>query len=338
MINQSNEIDFVITWVDGGDPEWIKEKNSYLGVETTSDAIDASASRYRDWGTLKYLFRGIEKYAPWVHRVYLITNGQCPDWLNLDNEKVRLVSHSEYMPEEYLPTFSSHPIELNLHRIEGLSEQFVLFNDDTFITDYVQPEDFFNDGLPCDSAVISPIIAGDESNFAHILINNIRLINMNFDKKKTIKKNFTKFFNPKYGKDVLRTAFMQPWKEFVGFFNPHLPNSFLKSTYREVWEKCYEEMNSTSLRKFRNHFFDVNPWLIRYWQLAGGRFVPRKTSFGKRFDYGKDDKALYKALINHRYKLVCLNDGTRDFDIDKAIKRTRAAFNRILSEKSSFEK
>ena len=56
-----------------------------------------------------------------------------------------------YNTEKYLPTFNANTIELNLHRIEGLAEQFVYFNDDMFITDHVKPEDFFRDGHPMDT-------------------------------------------------------------------------------------------------------------------------------------------------------------------------------------------
>lgn len=336
-IIENKPIDFVITWVDGSDKEWLKEKNKYLFDEKKIDSIDSSSSRYRDWGTLKYLFRGIEKFTPWVNKVYLITNGQCPNWLNLSNDKVKLVTHKEYMPAEYLPTFSSHPIELNLHRINDLSEQFVLFNDDTFIVDNMKPEDFFKKGLPCDSAVISPIIAGDESTFAHILINNIRIINMHFNKKTTLKNNFSKYYTLKYGKNMLRTIFMKPWKEFVGFYNHHLPNSFLKSTLAEVWEKQPKELHETSLHRFRNHYYDVNQWLFRYWQLASGQFTPRKENIGRNLKYGLDDDIMYKCIREKKYKIVCLNDDERSFDFDSSVSKTHAAFDSILPEKSSFE-
>ena len=79
---------------------------------------------------------------------YLFYNMGTYTWLNTENPKLTVVNHKDYIPEEYLPTFSSHPIELNLHRIKGLSEQFVYFNDDTFIINAMQPEDFFKKGLP----------------------------------------------------------------------------------------------------------------------------------------------------------------------------------------------
>ena len=56
---QKNEsIDFVITWVDGDDPKWKKEKEQYSKKN--------DSKRFRDWDNLQYWFRAVEKYAPWV--------------------------------------------------------------------------------------------------------------------------------------------------------------------------------------------------------------------------------------------------------------------------------
>ena len=73
-----NEIDFVITWVDGNDPAWIAERKKY-----NSKSGDKSDTRFRDWELLKYWFRGVEKYAPWVRKIHFVTWGHYPSWLNV---------------------------------------------------------------------------------------------------------------------------------------------------------------------------------------------------------------------------------------------------------------
>ena len=98
-------MDFVLIWVDGGDAEWQKEKAKYSGTP-----VGDAAARFRDWGLLKYWFRGVEKFAPWVDKVHFVTCGHTPEWLNLDHPKINFVKHSEYIPEKYLPTFNSHTI------------------------------------------------------------------------------------------------------------------------------------------------------------------------------------------------------------------------------------
>ena len=130
-------IDFVISWVDGEDPEWISKRNSY---KEENDA-DVRSERYRDFGTLKYLLRGIDSYAPWVRKVYLVTEGHLPEWLNKDCDKLEVVRHEDFMPAEVLPTFNSNAIEMYLHKIPGLSEKFVYFNDDMVILKKLEETD-----------------------------------------------------------------------------------------------------------------------------------------------------------------------------------------------------
>ena len=104
-----HKIDFVITWVDNSDPEWRERCLRYAKEEGRS--ITISSERYRDWDNLRYWFRGVETFAPWVNKVHFITCGHLPKWLNPQAEKLNIVKHSDYMDERYLPTFSSHPIE-----------------------------------------------------------------------------------------------------------------------------------------------------------------------------------------------------------------------------------
>ena len=74
--------------------------------------------------------------------------GHVPKWLNTAHEKIQIVKHEDFMAPAYLPTFNINSIELNLHRIKGLSEHFVFFNDDMFLIDFVRPEDFSKTDFP----------------------------------------------------------------------------------------------------------------------------------------------------------------------------------------------
>ena len=129
-MSENYPIDFVVTWVDGNDPIWQAEKAKY----SPNKNADNRNVRFRDWDNMQYWFRAVEKFAPWVNKIHFVTYGHLPKWLNTDNPKLNIVKHSDFIPKEYLPTFSSHSIELNLHRIEGLAERFVYFNDDMFLT------------------------------------------------------------------------------------------------------------------------------------------------------------------------------------------------------------
>ncbi|GIY39559.1 hypothetical protein CDAR_539291 [Caerostris darwini] len=118
--------------------------SAYLVIELPTDHEDISASRFTDNEELRYSLRSLEKHAPWVQHIYIITNGQIPYWLNLDDPSVTIVTHEEIFPNKsHLPTFSSPAIECHLHRIPNLSQKFIYLNDDVMFGKDVWPEDFF---------------------------------------------------------------------------------------------------------------------------------------------------------------------------------------------------
>ena len=111
------KIDFVITWVNDKDPKWIKKMNLF-SKKLQSNRSKDSILRFRDYGTLKFLFRSIERYAPWVNHIYLVTDDQVPNWLNLCNSKVSIVDHKDILPSKILPVFNSDVIELSMNKIK----------------------------------------------------------------------------------------------------------------------------------------------------------------------------------------------------------------------------
>lgn len=328
-------IDFVIPWVDGSDENWIKLFNKYAPPEKKK-ALDFSPERYRDYGLLKYWFRGVEKFAPYVRKVHFITNGQKPEWLNLENQKLHWVKHSDYIHAEYLPVFSSHPIELYMHNINDLAEHFVYFNDDFFLTAPTTQDFFFKNGLPCDYA-ISNIQTPQRTVMRSIVMNDLTEINKHFKKREYIKKCPFKYINPKYGKMNIRTLACLLWKETTGFQNFHLPQPYLKSTLDEVWEKCPEILTETMRSRFRSEN-DVNQWLFRYWQLCKGDFYPINPKKDRKyFELNMDIEEICSAIKKQKYKEIVLNDAKCE-DFEERMKKIVGAFDSILPEKSGFEK
>ena len=330
----SSDIDFVIPWVDGSDPEWRRVHDRYVTSGDEEDYGRSAPIRFRSWDNLQYWFRGVEAFSPWVRRIHFVTWGHVPSWLNLENPKLHIVKHKDYIPAKYLPTFSSHVIELNLHRIEGLSEHFVYFNDDTFILKDVRPADFFRNGLPCDSAAFNAISLPPTSTMAPSIYNTA-VLNRHFTKRKILAKHPFKWFNPVYGSDVLRTLCLIPWPRITGLMEPHLPNSFLKSTYETIWRLEPEVMDRVSSHKFREPT-DVSQWLIRDWQIASGNFVPRSPKIGKRFIQQVDDEVV-GFIMGQRSKLICVNDDATEESFESEKKRLINAFDAILPYRSSFE-
>lgn len=132
-------MDIVITYVNGNDPVWQKDYEKFTNVPVME-------KRFRDWGTLQYLLRGIEKHMPFIRKVFLVVShrSQIPEWV--DESNLNVVLHEDFVPQEYLPTFNCNTLEMNLHRIKGLDEQYLYFNDDLFPVRDCKPGDFYRDG------------------------------------------------------------------------------------------------------------------------------------------------------------------------------------------------
>ena len=333
----NESIDFVVTWVDDTDPKWLSEKEKYQKVEGHEDNLNGE-SRYRNFDLFRYWFRAVEKYAPWVHKVFLITNGQVPSWLNKDYEKLILINHEEYIPAQYLPTFNSNVIELNINRISQLSQNFVLFNDDTFLNGDTKPTDFFLNDVPRDAFFETPIIPATGT-IAHTMVNDMSIINDSFDKRIVYRKNLRKIFNLRNPIKLMRTLLLLPSRQFCGIWNSHLPISYRKETLNLVWNRFGYELNKTNHNRFRTEQ-DYNHWLFRYWQLLSGEFVPRNVKFGQNFNLTNDNLSLNTILteLQHsKHKLICINDTDDLKDASNAKKKLAEQFSILYPNKSLFE-
>ena len=333
-----SNIDFVITWVDGRDPEWRKRKEAL----SENSFEDEREERYRDWGLLPYWFRGVEKYAPWVGKIWFICDQNPPEWLNRDHPKLNIVRHEDYPPDEYRPAFSSHPIELNLHRIKGLSERFVYFNDDMFLLRPVKESMFFRRGLPCDSALLNTIPTDDlagvpDGRIFYMFLNNASYINRDYDFRSCLKRNPLKWLHPAYGKDLVRNAMLCIWPRLVGTVELHLPQAFLKRTFREAWEKDFDILDMTSRHHFRNDL-DVNQWLVRLHHIMKGEFSVRKPIRNAVFTLGRDNEELARTVREQKIPMICINDASMDTQTYTDSKREiQAAFDALLPQPSMFE-
>lgn len=162
----SGEIDAVFTWVDGNDPAFQASKALHASQWTTSKPpgwetrsqytgeaearerpviASHSAMRFRDKEELRFALRSVHQFAPWIRRIYIVTNGQVPAWLDAAHPRISVVPHSRLFEEPgALPTFNSNAIEATIHRIPGLSDDFIYFNDDFFFGRPVTLADFID--------------------------------------------------------------------------------------------------------------------------------------------------------------------------------------------------
>lgn len=329
-----HEIDFVITWVDMEDPKWKADFTKYSGkIDNTTDSM--SEARFRDYGLLRYWFRGVEKFAPWVRKIHFVTCGQKPEWLNANHPKLHLIHHADYIPRQFLPVFSSFLIEIYLHKIPDLKEHFVYFNDDNFIIKNLPRERFFKNGLPNDIAAFT--FNSGIGLWYKCLTNNIRIINRRFDKKEILKRDHDKWFHPSYGSKIRYTRLMQPLKRFVTLRTPHNAHPYLKSTFEEVWEYAEPELTKMSSNRFRSPE-DYTQELFRTWQICRSNFNPYNTyQDTKMFPLIIKPKQAVEAIRNQSYKLVCINDNAHIRNYEQVMSEIETAFESILPEKSSFE-
>lgn len=326
-------IDIVIPWVDGSDPAWQEERSHYRPTVRSDD----SDARYREWGLFQYWFRSIEKYAPWVRTVHLVTWGHLPPWLNTSHPKLHVVNHRDYIPGEYLPTFSSHAIELNMHRIPGLAEHFIYFNDDVYLNAPTKPEDFFVEGRPVDCAVFGMVrIADNFSYMPYIDLNMLGNINQTFSKRETLKRDFGKWFSPKYGKNLLYNLYLLPGRTVPGFKNFHTCIPYCRKTLEEVWEAFPEELDNTCRHRFRSRE-DVNQYFFRYWRLMKGEFVPGRPNSSYLTIGEHAAQRIRQDLACSKYKVVCVNDDPMGCDFAQEQEKMWNIFREKYPEPCEFE-
>lgn len=349
----STEIDFILPWVDGNDPKWRSELIKYDNSNTFMNSED----RYRDWGNLKYVFRGIERFTPWVRKIHFITCGHLPEWINLNHTQLNVVKHEDIIPREYLPVFNIFPIETRLHLIKGLSEKFVYFNDDFFILKKIKKTEFFRNNLPVDYAISDIMHQGVIS---HVIQNNIDIINKYHnrhigpkkDKRSIISKSKSKWYNFGYGRDLINNVLLLYWNTFTGFKTHHHPQPFLRKTFLDLWDLEKERLERVLNSKFRNSD-DLSQYLFRYWQLVKGDFFPENyRSEKKKRRYVEvrnlnDAKNIVNWINLGKLKQICINDGTSKGRFNKEGVSAKEfveiktminnALQNILPEKSKFE-
>lgn len=300
-------IDAVYTWVNHADPKWQKQWLDCFPDE----AFDPD--RYTSNDELRYSLRSLHKFAPWLNKIYIVSNCEQPAWLEL-SDKVQWISHTEIFPSsDYLPTFNSHAIEACLHLIPGLSEKFIYLNDDFVLNQPCLPTDFFDETGRSVSyfepygMVHSATTPSDELPDYLIAAQN---------SKKLLKERF-----PSYEPRNLHR---------------HVPYALKKSTL-ETLEKTYASTFSRTRSARRRSETDINltSFFYHHYSFAAGLAV-----------YGDAPGLIVrpeniKALSGRdvfKYKLLCFNDGNGSSEDSSYKDRTQAFFDLRLSQRAPWER
>lgn len=322
-------VDAVYLWVDGEDPLWLERKHEAMRSNGLQDENleSTTPARYRDNSELRYSLRSLARYAPWVNTVYIITDRQCPGWINPDT--VKLVDHKEILPEcAAYPVFSNRPIELCMHRVPGLSEHFLAFNDDFMLGGKVSSRDFFSkEGKPL---VWASHKAGKPDN-AHEILQNPES-------------------NPRDRSNAFtRLSILKRTGSYLSHKIKHYPRACCKQSIEAMWQKFPEEITHTLKQQFRgDRDFNMFPGyglyllaaeqglpffingLYQFTHLVQGKIYHIGTSLG---DHNCKTKACKIKYLHP--KTFCINDAPKAGEKDR--EWFEDYLNGMFPEKSKYE-
>ena len=153
LAHSQNRIDAVITWVDGADPAHRARRENFMPRGEQLNENGVNPHRWACSDELGFCLRSIANNAPWIGRIWIVTDAQTPDLSRVSpavRARIRIIDHQVLFRDhlDALPTFNSLAIESLLWRIPGLSERFIYFNDDVFLTSSLSPADVFQEDRP----------------------------------------------------------------------------------------------------------------------------------------------------------------------------------------------
>lgn len=308
-------MDLVYLWVDGSDPRWQAKRRATVGGGKANPMTDGKG-RYANNDELKYSLRSVERYAPWVRRIFIVTDEQTPSWLDTSNPKIQIVDHKEILPPQSLPCFNSCLIEHFLYHIPGLSEHFIYANDDMLLNKPVSPSDFFApDGYPI------------------VRLNHRYLGKLGYWIKHTLLGKPVSNYN----RTVHRAATLveEKYGRYYSGKAHHNIDAYRKSDYQATAEEFaphIEQMLENHVRKDN----DVQRALYSYVPLAKGhahqQYVTRSTSFRVHIQ----NESHYGKLLKWNPTFFCMNDSEYATDADRA--HAREFLETLFPDKSHFEK
>ena len=316
MKSEIPNIDLVYLWVDGNDPKWQAKRNAFL-ERKVENSLSSFNGRYVNNDELKYSLRSVERYAPWIRKIFIVSDDQTPEWLDIENPKIKIIDHKEILPAESLPCFNSNVLEHFLCKISNLSEYFILSNDDTFFNKIVSPTTFFGkDGFPI-----------------------IRLTRKPFRRFRWfLREQIFKKPHKLYSKALFNAAELV--KQKFGFFYNGLPHhnidSYLKSDCIRVAEQIFKnEIDHTKMNHIRNAN-DIQRIVYSYVALAEKRGHLRYVSNDESLHIHIQKDRHFEKLKKFNPTFFCMNDTEYADDNDRM--KLKVWLSTRFPEKSEFEK
>ncbi|MBO2448473.1 stealth family protein [Actinomadura barringtoniae] len=284
-------IDVVYTWVDGDDPAWQDRRDAALGAVNDAERheLAINKSRFTSRDELRYSLRGLTMFAPWVRHVYIVTDDQVPAWLDVTHPGITVIDHKELFQDRgVLPTFNSHAIESQLHRIDGLSEHFLYFNDDVLLGRPVTPDMFFHPN-------------GTTKYFPSSKQVDLRVRSGKDEPATAAGKNSRRLIEETFGGVITHRV-------------KHTPHALRRSVLNEIEKRFPAEIAETAHHQFR-HQDDVSlpSSLHHFYGFATGRAVQADLRY-RYINLASPDASdrLRAVLAEREYDVFCVNDTESD--------------------------
>lgn len=311
--NSSIKIDLVYTWVDNKDLNWLEKKAHYDKTVLNLDKDANDTCRYFNNDELKYSLRSVEKNAPWVNKIYIITDNQRPEWLNLNNPKIKIIDHKDIIPKDKLPLYNACAIENAMCNIEDLSEYFIYLNDDMFFWEQVEPSFFFEDNKAI------------------------------FRVDKKIRK--FKKYKHLYGSMIFKaySTIKHKLNIDIPYFPHHNADGYIKSSFLNCIKEFKQEFDITLNNRFRD-FSDLQRVIFSYYSCGNNTAVIKKglNWFEKNIKKQTPDSDFFDIrsknitkIAKSKAKLICLNDSRKTTDEDRA--KIKEIMENKFPQKSEFE-
>lgn len=314
-------IDLVYLWCDGSDPEFQRRKEIALKNSQKQQNKQAVAmGRFVQVDELKYSLRSVEKYIPWIHHIFIVTDRQIPPWLNQENKKITIVDHSEILPKSALPTFNASAIETVLYKIPNLSEHFLFANDDMFVNRRLKHNFFFTRSGKIIIRMNYRTFNPDESLYDKMLLNAQDKIYSSFGKSYT--------FNPHHNIDAyLKSDFQACAEYFHAEFEKTAHHTFRQpdSVQRLIVHlfslvKKHAVMRDTNLKWYQCRFWRLKRFKVPSFYIANNNLFIK----------------LKKELFRYKPALFCLNDSEYSSPEDRIV--AKKFLESYFPHKSTFEK
>lgn len=315
-INTEIKIDLVCLWVDGNDKIHQEKRQKWAKLLNKENLVLNNNCRFDDNQELRYLLRSAEIYAPWLNKIYIITDNQKPKWINEKNTKIVFVDHKQIMPKDALPTFNSEAIETCIMNIPNLSEYFLFANDDMFFNAPVTPSFFFDKKN-------NPIV-----NFKK------------FSKKDDKNPNKTHYHEQLlYSEDLIKNHYGKTYH----FCPHHNIDAYRKSYLIKCKEEFKEIFEKTTFCKFRQEK-TVQRIIYQYFMLKNKlctkNILPIRKPFWQKKSVSlylniDDYESMYKKIRKYKPILLCINDNEETTQGNK--RNLKHFLNYLYSEKMPWE-